>query len=470
MKCVRVCVVGCWVSLAGVVVFGASAPAEPPQLRVSPNGRYLVTASGEPFFYLGDTAWELFHRLNRDEAELYLSDRAKKGFTVIQAVVLAELDGLHTPNAYGHTPLIDDDPTRPNIQPGPDNDYWDHVDWIVNRAEQLGLFIGMLPTWGDKWNKKWGVGPEIFTPENARTYGEFLGTRYRDKPIIWILGGDRNPENPRHLGIIRAMAEGLRAGDGGRHLMTFHPQGGANSASWFHNDEWLSFNMFQSGHSQANLPNYLTTLANYNRNPIKPTLDGEPRYEDHPINWRSESGWFDDWDVRQAAYWSMLSGACGHTYGDHNIWQMYEPPRKPISAARTPWRQALAHPGSTQMGYMKRLFLLRPFYRLVPDQGLIAGDERTGADHRRAARAEDASFALIYLPTGGDILVQTSQLRGDRLRVQWFDPRLGRVQASEEIARQPQQLLKAPSAGRGNDWVLILEDVQATLPVIEPSP
>ena len=67
----------------------------------------------------------------------------------------------------------------------------------------------MLPTWGDKWNKKWGQGPEIFTPENARVYGEFLGKRYKDKPIVWILGGDRPVENDRHRAILRAMAQGL---------------------------------------------------------------------------------------------------------------------------------------------------------------------------------------------------------------------------------------------------------------------
>ena len=131
--------------------------AEMPRLQVSPNKRFLMTEKGEPFFYLADTAWELFHRLNREDAERYLKDRAKKGFTVIQAVVLAEVDGLHSPNAYGHTPLAGDDPSQPNEA------YFAHVDWIVNKAAEEGLFIGMLPTWGDKWNKAWGKGPEIFT-------------------------------------------------------------------------------------------------------------------------------------------------------------------------------------------------------------------------------------------------------------------------------------------------------------------
>ena len=137
------------------------------RLAVSPNQRFLVTQDGRPFFWLGDTAWELFHRLNREDADRYLEDRARKGFTVIQAVALAEFDGLGAPNPYGHRPLHRADPTRPDVHEGPDDDYWDHVDWIVAKANALGLYVGFLPTWGDKWNKKWGVGPEIFTAENA---------------------------------------------------------------------------------------------------------------------------------------------------------------------------------------------------------------------------------------------------------------------------------------------------------------
>jgi hypothetical protein len=75
--------------------------AQAPRLSVSENGRFLQRADGTPFFYMGDTAWELFHRLNREEAEFYLRNRARKGFTVIQAVVLAEADGLDVANPYG---------------------------------------------------------------------------------------------------------------------------------------------------------------------------------------------------------------------------------------------------------------------------------------------------------------------------------------------------------------------------------
>src|SRR3954463_16240751 len=146
-------------------VADAQRPLPLPRLRVSENRRFLVTADGRPFFWLGDTAWELFHRLTREEAERYLQNRAGRRFTIVQAVALAEFAGLTQPNAYGHTPLHDNDPTRP------DEDYFAHVDWIVNRANSLGLYVGFLPTWGDKWNQQRGAGPEIFTPENAALYG-----------------------------------------------------------------------------------------------------------------------------------------------------------------------------------------------------------------------------------------------------------------------------------------------------------
>ncbi|MCB0837039.1 MAG: DUF4038 domain-containing protein, partial [Bacteroidetes bacterium] len=186
--------------------------------KVSSNGRYLINEDGTPFFYLGDTAWELFHRLNREETDLYLTNRAEKGFTVIQAVVLAQLGGLEVPNAYGHIPLKKNDPTKPN------EDYFKHVDYIVDKAASLGLTIGMLPTWGSYWSEN-NPNDVIFNEDNAHTFGEYLGKRYKEKPIIWILGGDHNIHTEGERKVVEAMARGLEKGDTSKHLITFHPRG-----------------------------------------------------------------------------------------------------------------------------------------------------------------------------------------------------------------------------------------------------
>src|SRR5690606_38269800 len=117
---------------------------------------------------------------------------------------------------------------------------------------------------------KWGVGPEIFDTDNAEAYGRFLGARYRDASIVWILGGDRIPEDEEDLAIVRAMARGIASGDGGRHLITYHPQGRQSSSRFFHDADWLDFNMHQSGHGSADFHNFEATLADYRLAPAKP--------------------------------------------------------------------------------------------------------------------------------------------------------------------------------------------------------
>jgi hypothetical protein len=435
-----------------------------PRLRVSENRRFLVKEDGSPFFYLGDTAWELFHRLDRDEAGRYLADRAAKGFTVIQAVVLAELDGLHAPNAYGHTPLKQDDPARP------DEDYFRQVDWVVDRAEELGLYIGMLPTWGDKWNRGRGAGPEVFTPENAGRYGEWLGRRYRSKPIIWILGGDRNVENDRHRVIQASMARGLRKGDDGAHLITFHPRGGESSSTWFHDADWLDFNMNQNGHG-ADFARYAATRKVYDRTPSKPVLDGEPLYEDHPIAFRpQENGHSIAADVRRPLYWDLFSGAFGHTYGHHSVWQMYAPGRRPVNGPLMPWTEALDQPGAGQMQYARRLLESRPFLDRIPDDDVIIPAEVPtsvpGAGLKRLVATRDLTgrYAMVYTPVARAFSVRMEKIQGPTVRAWWFDPRNGQATRIGEFPNTGTRRFEPPDQGEQRDWVLVLDDASQGYP------
>jgi hypothetical protein len=431
-------------------------------LKISQNGRFLVYEDQTPFFYLGDTAWELFHCLDLDEADQYLSNRAEKGFTVIQAVVLSDIDGLDIPNANGDLPLIEKDPLRPNEA------YFRHVDALVERAEQLGLFIGMLPTWGAYWKTK---RPKrlIFTPENARKFGQFLGSRYIDSPIIWILGGDQNIDNDRERRIIEAMAAGLKEGDDGNHLITYHPRGPGFSSDFFHRAEWLDFNMFQSSHGAHDHDNGLFAEHDYSLTPPKPTLDGEARYETIPAGFYfkglNNQDRMDDYDCRQAAYWSLLAGACGHTYGDNNIWQMWEPGKEPILSAAVPWTVAMDHPGAFQMGLVRKLFESRPFQKLVPDQSLICDGPLTGGAKIRAAVASDGSFALIYSPRGERFTLDKNCIHGSRTNEIWFDTRYGIAYTIHSPDTKGFQTFTPPTSGRGNDWILIIEDADMNFPL-----
>jgi hypothetical protein len=386
--------------LLAVFLMGAGgALAELPPLKVSENKRFLVQEDGKPFFWLGDTAWELFHRLNREEADVYLQDRAKKGYTVIQAVALAEVNGHSDPNPYGHLPFIDLDMARPAVQEGPDNDYWDHVDYIVDRANALGMYIGFLPTWGRYWHDQVKDGRPLFTVRNAEIYGEWLGKRYRDKHLIWILGGDRTIQNDEQKEIMRAMARGIRKGDGGRHLKTFHPRGGQGSSQYFHGDEWLDFNMRQNGHIVKFNEGYHNTRLDYERTPVKPVLDGEPIYEDHPVSFRpKELGHSISADVRRPLYWNLFTGAFGHTYGHHSVWQMWQPGRAPINNPLMPWFEAIDQPGAGQMQYGRWLIESRPFLTRVPDDSIIVAhrSDSSLAETRRETVVQTKLTHLVY--------------------------------------------------------------------------
>lgn len=213
------------------------------------QGRYLCTESGEPFFYLADTAWEMLHRMSKEEILRFLDVRASQGFTCIQTVLLAEFDGLKTPNYYGKRPLLQTDgafdPCRPDLVD--EDSYWSLADFALDAAEERGLYLVLLPTWGDKFNLLWGKGPVIFNPENARAYGRFLGERYKDRDnIIWMLGGDR-PLEPEHRAIVDAMAQGIKE-TGDTHLMTFHPVGCHNSTQFVGDAPYIDFHTAQTGH------------------------------------------------------------------------------------------------------------------------------------------------------------------------------------------------------------------------------
>ena len=433
------------------------------QLTVSENGRYLNYQDGTPFFYLGDTAWELFHRLNKEQAGSYLENRANKGFTVIQAVVLAQIGGLTDPNANGDIPLVDQDPTRPNEA------YFQHVDAIVEKAQSLGLVIGMLPTWGSYWSSTNGNNL-LFTPETASNFARYLGERYRDNDnIIWILGGDENINNDQERAIIEAMAAGIKAGDGGNHLITFHPRGPGRSSDYFHNADWLDFNMYQSSHGANDHDNGLYAEYDYQLTPAKPTLDGEPRYELIPAGFynkgASPMNLFTDYDCRQAAYWSVLAGACGHTYGHNSIWQMWSPGKRPVLDARIPWYEAIDHPGSQQMGHLRTLFEARPFNKLQPDQELVLSGPLTGGAKIRSAVADDGSFAIFYSPEGESFTVDQSKIQGIKLKGIWFDPRYGIGHAIHTGNTHAIQTYTPPTNGRGKDWVLIIENADLGLPL-----
>jgi len=438
------------------------------RLVISENGRFLQHENGKPLFWLGDTGWLLFQKLNRAEVEVYLENRRQKGFNVIQAMVLHELPEA---NVYRDMALVDSDPTRPLSTPGNnpkvelEYDYWDHVDFVVETAAQKGIYIAMVPTWGSI------VKSGHFTVQSAQTYGKWLAERYRSRPnIIWINGGDIRGDTNKD--IWQALGMTLHQMDPD-HLMTFHPFGRTQSSTWFHNENWLDFNMFQSGHRRYDQrrptddiatwkgeDNWRYVLEDYAKMPPKPTIDGEPSYENIPqgLHDPNEPYW-QDRDVRRYAYWSVFAGSFGHTYGNNAVMQMHKPNSpKGSYGVRNYWYKAIDDPGAGQMQYLKALILSRPFFERVFEPNLIANDNGDRYDYVIASRGE--SYAFVYTYTGRAFNVSLGKTTGDKVKAWWYNPRNGKAELLGHFDNKGVRRFDPPGEKtEGNDWVLVLDDV-----------
>ena len=437
-------------------------------LKVSDNQRFLVTREGIPFFWLGDTGWSVMHRLDRTELEYYLRNRAGKGFTVIQTVIISEVDGLAFPNMEGNLPFEEFDPERPNEA------YFEMVDFTVKQAEEYGLVVALLPTW-----YKWVVPGShpllneeaVFNEKNAYSYGKFLGERYRESPnVVWVLGGDWPAD--KQIDIWDAMARGLEEGDGGEHLITYHPRGQQTSSTWLHHRDWLDFNMVQTGHQAPSFPVYSWIDNDYALSPVKPVVNGEPAYEGMGIWFNPVNGRHDDYEVRKQAYWSVFAGAFGHTYGNNNIWQINRNDGTALIWANVAWDKALEHPGAGQMKYLRYLMESRPFLTRIPGQELVKSPNPVNAsDYICVTRdgtpgERDASCIMVYFPYFRRAAINTSVIPGDSLKIWWYHPRTGHafpqgtMDNTGELSFSNWNDLFRPEL-KGPDWVVVIDDASA---------
>ncbi|HEY3704839.1 MAG TPA: glycoside hydrolase family 140 protein [Terracidiphilus sp.] len=440
-----------------------------PRITVHADGHLLCGDDGSPFFWLGDTAWQLIQETTRDECSYYLHTRARQGFTVIQTVVLAEFDGVKQTTTERLLPFADQDPSRPN------DPFFDRVVEIVEEAGRLGLYVALLPTWGDKLTAPWGAGPRLFRTDNldvAQGYARYLANKLKAHfNVLWILGGDRPPRTEAEdtkpaqdwTPIWRALADGLNEGLGSRPTIVYHPSGGSSSSRWLHNEPWLSVNGMQSGHGGGHdVPVWDMISHDYALSPPKPTVDLEPNYEDHPYNpwpqWDPAIGYFRDHDVRKQVYRSVFAGGCGVTYGHHAVWQ-FANRRHPVeNHADRDWIDALYRPAARQMAFLRFLIESRPFFARIPDQSLIAGDPGRGGLHLQATRDRDGSYAFIYFPMMDlPVTIDLSRLRATHFRAWWYDPRTGVATPGSPPLTAERTEFRSPPYGP--DWVLVIDDI-----------
>lgn len=430
-------------------------------ISISENHRYFVQENGDPFFWLGDTGWLMFNRLDREQIKKYIEDRKAKKFNVIQAMVLHSLDAT---NIYKDSALVKQNVANVVLTEGANPsdstayDFWDHVDYAVKTAEENNIYMAMVPVWGGNI--------ENVTEEEAREYAKFLAERYKDNPnVIWLNGGDTFGNE--YTNVWNAIGATLNEYNPEK-LITFHPRGRHDSSDWFQHANWMDFNMFQSGHrtyaqddTEKNYgeDNWRYVKADYNLKPTKPTLDGEPSYEGIPYGLHDTLQPF--WkapEIRRYAYWSVFAGAAGFTYGHSAVMQMHRPQDKTGAYGNKKiWTEALNDPGARQMQYVKKLMLDYPYFNRKPDTTLVlnSGDRY---DYLPATTGD--GYSMVYTYTGRNIKIDGAELKFKDFRAFWYDPRTGRKNLIKQLPENQDGTYEFNPEGEekeGNDWILILE-------------
>jgi hypothetical protein len=445
--------VGVMLALLGISWCAAQESGNRMQyLRVSDNGRFLMREDGTPFFWMGDTAWKLT-TCSKETIDRYVQDCAENGFSVIQVVVQGCDDNSGTKE------FLNRNPTTPNEQ-------WfaDRVDYVVGKAQEAGIYVALLPTWGGTV----ADSGAFFTASNARAYGEWIGARYRDrKHVVYMIGGDRPPhrykgvDNNGGQAVWRAMAEGIKADSRNAQLVSYHTSMGPSAGQWFQNESWFDFNSTQTG--QALWGGMFEGISQaYALMPTKPLLDSEPLYENHPVDMKPTRS--NAYDVRTRAYWAVFHGAFGHTYG---TWGQFN--TEPAFLAD------LDLSGRLQMKHLRALMESRPQLTRVPDQTLIIsvdGARNPGQwphpgyfGHVAATRDTDGSYVMAYTGRGLRFVVDLEKMSGNTIRGHWFNPRTGKATVLGEFPRAETREFVPPTSGDDNDWVLVLDDLSRRYPM-----
>jgi hypothetical protein len=330
----------------------------------------------------------------------------------------------------------------------------------VKEAEANGLYLALVPVWGA--NVKSGN----VSVDEAKAYAKFLADRYKNSNnIIWVNGGDI--EGTNHTEVWNAIGETLYANDK-NHLITFHPFGRHQSGEWFNNEQWLSFNMTQSGHRdyaqdtastshKYGEDNWRYINDAYTLHPVKPVLDAEPSYEDipHGLHDTTQPRWKAA-DVRRYAYWDVFAGGCGFTYGHNSVMQFRRIGDTNVSyGAHITWEKAMNAEGASQMKYLVQLMQSFPFEEAKPAENIITNN---GEKYERLAALQEKNFAFIYTYNGKNIEVKMSSLNGDKSKAYWYNPRNGDKSFIAIINNSGAHSFNPPGEKKdGNDWILILE-------------
>ncbi len=417
-------------------------------VRVAAGGHSFAHADGTPFLWLGDTVWNGLIRSSADDWETYLATRRAQGFSVVQffsthwRALATDPDGQASYSESG----------RFTVNPV----FYQRLDPKVDAIARHGMLasaIVVLALYDEEPGWAWPV-------EQLIRFARWLRARWGAYHVAWSLGGDGNFAGERATRWRDIGAAVYTAPP--ETLVTMHPLGWSWVGDEFRDQSWLTFYVYQSGHSAEEpkirwLPEGPHT-ADWRIPPPRPIVNIEPNYEDHPSYGSGVR--FTAADVRRASYWSLLvTPTAGVSYGHFSLWAwagerelVGQAIRRQAEYAIEPWSTVLDTPGARSMAILRRYLESGEWWSLRPAQHLLA--EQPGAEDARhfvaGARTVSGDWAVFYLPCGGLIRLQPGV--ADRGSSRWFNPRTGHWSTARPVDEPDgQQVFVAPDVG---DWVL----------------
>jgi hypothetical protein len=152
----------------------------------------------------------------------------------------------------------------------------------------------------------------------------------------------------------------------------------------------------------------------------------------------------------------LFAGSFGHTYGCHDIWQMYSAKKEGVNGPHLYWDKALDLTGANQMKYVRNLVEAFPITERVPDQSLIKENNYVPAERIQATRGKN--YLMVYTSAGKPFTLTLGKISGSNLKGFWYDPKSGKQTAVEVTKNSGSKYFKPLTAGYGQDWVLVLYD------------
>jgi hypothetical protein len=411
-------------------------------LSVSSNRRYLVDARGKPFLIVGDSPQSIIVNVSLDEAARYFANRRAAGFNAAWVNLLSNgyaAGRSGGPTTDGIAPFKGgDDLARPN------ESYFRRADAVIRLAARYGItvFLNPIETGG------WLTVLQSNGVAKSHAYGRWLGNRYKSfGNLVWFNGSDfQSWRDPAADAVVLAVAHGIKATDP-NHIQTLQLNYDASGSR--DDARWSSIINLDAAYTY--FPTYAQVLKEYSRRRSMPVFMVEANYE-------FEHDYTGPQTLRRQEYWTMLSGATGQLYGSKYIWRFLPE-----------WKAYLHTRSVVQLGYMKKLFAPRPWFKLIPDQRHVLVTDGYGTfsttgsvndnDYVTAATTRDRKLGIAYLPVLRAITVNLGALAGP-VRAQWYDPTSGTFSTARgspfENSGTAEFLPPGPNADGDEDWVLVL--------------